>query len=40
LNNELTQLMFDIDAALDKQAGGRNRSKLIRRLRQALEEAG
>ena len=31
--------MFDIDAALDKQAGGRNRSKLIRRLRQALEEA-
>jgi metallo-beta-lactamase family protein len=39
-NNELTQLMFDIDAALDKQAGGRNRSKLIRRLRQALEEAG
>ncbi len=39
-NNELTQLMFDIDAALEKQAGGRNRSRLIRHLRRALEEAG
>lgn len=38
-NNELTQLMFDIDAALEKKAGGRNRSKLIRHLRRALEEA-
>ena len=38
-NNELTQLVFDIDKALEKQAGGRNRSKLIRHLRRALEEA-
>jgi metallo-beta-lactamase family protein len=39
-SNELTQLMFDINDALEKQAGGRNRSKLIRRLREALESHG
>jgi metallo-beta-lactamase family protein len=36
-DNELTQLIFDINEALEKQAGNRNRSKLIRRLRRALE---
>jgi metallo-beta-lactamase family protein len=38
-SNELTQLIFDINKTLEQQAGGRNRSKLIRRLRQALQKA-
>lgn len=37
-NNELTQLMFDINEAVEKLAGNKNKSKLVRRLRQALEK--
>lgn len=38
-NNELTQLVLDINEAVENEAGNRNRAKLIRRLRQALEQA-
>ncbi len=38
-NNELTQLIFDINDEVASRAGNKNKSKLIRRLRQALEKA-
>ena len=38
-NNELTQLVLDINEAVEKVAGNKNRSKLVRRLRRALEKA-
>ena len=38
-NNELTQLVLDINEAVENVAGNKNRAKLIRRLRQALEQA-
>jgi metallo-beta-lactamase family protein len=37
-HNELTKLLFDINARLSHEAGERNRAKVIRRLRRALEE--
>jgi len=37
-DNELTQLVFDINTAVENVAGNKNRSKLIRRLRRALEK--
>jgi len=39
-NNELTQLIFDINSAVENVAGNDNRAKLIRHLRRALEKAG
>jgi len=38
-DNELTQLIFDINSAVDSVAGNKNRAKLIRHLRRALEKA-
>ena len=38
-DNELTQLVLDINEAVEYIAGNKNRSKLVRRLRQALERA-
>ncbi len=38
-NNELTQLIFDINSAVENVAGNSNRAKLIRHLRRALEKA-
>ncbi|MGB7204117.1 MAG: MBL fold metallo-hydrolase [Anderseniella sp.] len=36
-NNELTQLVFDINEAVEKLADNKNKAKLVRKLRQALE---
>jgi metallo-beta-lactamase family protein len=38
-DNDLTQLVFDINDAVEQMAGNKNKSRLIRRLRQALERA-
>ncbi len=37
-HNELTRLLLEISATVEKQADERNRAKVIRRLRRALEE--
>lgn len=37
-NNELTKLLFDINEKMRLEAGEKNRAKVIRRLRRALDE--
>ena len=38
-HNDMSQLVLDIDAAIERQADEKGRAKLIRRLRRALDEA-